>query len=178
MNLFLTNGGNTMQSIYRYIAAVGIFCLLAGNALVVRAQTVEFVTKAEREVEVLEKGVKVKKTVPVQKMVPGDEVVYTVTFANKTGKPVDNMVVTNPVPKFTRYKDGSAAGDNSDISYSVDGGKTFATPDKLTVAGKDKSGKDSVRAAGGADYTHIRWVVKQVVAPGQSGSVRFRAIIL
>ncbi len=69
-------------------------------------------------------------------------------------------------------------GDGTDITYSVDGGKTFATPDKLTVAIKDKSGKDSVRPAVAQDYTHIRWLLKQNVAPGQSGAVRFRAMIL
>ena len=111
-------------------------------------------------------------------MVPGDELIYTVAYTNKTAKPAEKVMVTNPVPKHTRYKDGSAAGDNADITFSVDGGKTFATPDKLTVTIKDKAGKDNVRPAAGAEYTHIRWVLKQNVAPGQSGAVRFRAMIL
>ena len=167
-----------MQRIVRYIVVASLSGLFAGNVLVASAQTVELVTKAEREVEFLEKGVKVRKVAPAQKMVPGDEVLYTVTYANKTAKPAEKVTVTNPVPKFTRYKDGSAAGDNTDITYSVDGGKVFATPDKLTVAIKDKSGKDITRPAAAADYTHIRWVLKQNVAPGQTGSVRFRAAIL
>ena len=167
-----------MKRICRYVVIASVTSLFAGNALVAQAQTVELVTKAEREIEVVEKGVKSKKLVPPQKMVPGDEVLYTVTYTNKTAKPAENVAVTNPVPKNTRYRDGSAAGENAEITFSVDGGKTFATPDKLSVAAKDKSGKDGVRPAGGADYTHIRWVVKQNVAPGQSGSVRFRAVIL
>ena len=163
---------------YRYVVLAVVFGLLAVNASVVRAQTVELVTKAEREVEVIEKSVKVKKVGPPEKIVPGDEVVYTVTYTNKTGKPAERIVITNPVPKHTRYKDGTAAGDGADITYSVDGGTAFATPDKLTVTIKDKSGKDIVRPAVAQDYTHIRWVLKQSVAPGQSGSVRFRAVIL
>jgi len=166
-----------MQRIYRYIVLASVASLLAGNVLVARGQSVELVTKAEREFEVVEKGVKVKKVGPPEKIVPGDEVTYSVTYTNKTGKPAENIVIVNPVPKHTRYKDGSAAGDGSDITYSVDGGKTFATPDKLTVAIKDKSGKDTVRPAVAQDYTHIRWLIKQSVAPGQSGSVRFRAVI-
>lgn len=167
-----------MQRIVRFVAVASLSGLFAGNALLARAQTVELVTKAEKEIEVVEKGVKVKKLSPPLKMVPGDEVLYTVTYANKTAKPAEKVAVTNPVPKHTRYKDGSAAGEGADITYSVDGGKVFATPDKLIVTVKDKSGKDVARSAGAADYTHIRWVLKQNVAPGQSGSVRFRAAIL
>jgi uncharacterized repeat protein (TIGR01451 family) len=167
-----------MQRIFLYFLRAGVSGLLAVAAPSVSAQAVELVTKAEKEIEVIEKGVKVKKLSPPQKMVPGDEVLYTVTYTNKTAKPAENVNVVNPVPKHTRYIIGSAAGDNAEITFSVDGGKNFATPDKLTVAIKDKSGKDSVRPAGGADYTHIRWVIKQNVAPGQSGSVRFRAVIL
>ena len=69
-----------MKRIIRYIAVAGFSCLFAGNVLLARAQTVELVTKAEREVEVVEKGVKVKKLAPPDKMLPGDEVVYTVTY--------------------------------------------------------------------------------------------------
>lgn len=167
-----------MQRIVHYIILASLYSLFTGYVIVAQAQTVELVTKAEREVEVVEKGVKVKKVAPAQKMVPGDEVLYTVTYTNKTAKPAEKIAVTNPVPRHTRYKDGSAAGEGADITYSVDGGKSFATPDKLTVAIKDKSGKDIVRPASAAEYTHIRWLLKQNVAPGQSGSVRFRAAIL
>jgi uncharacterized repeat protein (TIGR01451 family) len=167
-----------MPRIYRYIVVAGFASLFAGHGLVAQAQTVELVTKAEREVDVVEKGVTIKKLAPPQKMVPGDEVIYTVTYTNKTAKPAENITVTNPVPKHTRYRDGSAAGDSAEISFSVDGGKTFTTPDKLTVIAKDKSGREGVRPAAGADYTHIRWVIKQSIAPGQSGTVRFRAVIL
>ncbi len=159
-----------------------VLLLVAGQFLFnmpdARAQTVELVTRVERVVEVVEKGVKVKKTGPPVKIVPGDEVVYTVTYANKTGKPADRVVVTNPVPQHTRYKDGTAAGNGTDIAFSVDGGKTFATPDKLTVTAADKSGKAIVRPATAQDYTHIRWVIKQSVAPGQSGFVTFHAVVL
>lgn len=168
----------TTQRLHRFILLASIASIFAGHALTARAQTVEVVQKAEREVEVLEKGVKVKKVAPVEKIVPGDDVVYTLTYTNKTGKPATDVAITNPVPKHTRYKDGSAAGDGTVITFSVDGGKTYATPDKLFVTIKDKSGKDVTRPAVAQDYTHIRWLVKQTLAPGQSGSVRFHAVVL
>lgn len=167
-----------MQRTFRYIAIASFASLFASHITLVRAQTVELVTRAEKEIEVVEKGVKVKKLTPPTKMVPGDESLFTVTYTNKTAKPAEKVMVTNPIPKHTRYKDGSAAGDGTDVVFSVDGGKTFATPDKLTMAIKDKTGKDITRPTVAADYTHIRWLVKQSIAPGQSGSVRFRAVIL
>jgi uncharacterized repeat protein (TIGR01451 family) len=167
-----------MQRVNRSVVLAIASGLLLLSAFAARAQNVELTTKAEREVEVIEKGVKVKKTGPPEKVVPGDEVLYTVAYTNKTGKPAEKFAITNPVPKNTRYKDGSAAGEGADITFSVDDGKTFATPDKLTVTIKDKSGKDIVRPATAADYTHIRWLLKQNVAPGQSGAVRFRAVVL
>lgn len=166
-----------MKRLHHAVIGIGITCLCLGAAGMARAQSVEVVQKAEREVEVLEKGVKVKKVGPVERIVPGDEVVYTLTYTNKAGKPATDVAITNPVPKHTRYKDGSAAGDNAVITFSVDDGKSFATPDKLVVTIKDKLGKDIQRPATAQDYTHIRWVIKQQLAPGQSGSVRFRAVI-
>ena len=166
-----------MQRYLRPVMAAAFSVLLAGQVHLARAQAVEVITKAEKEIEVVEKGAKVKKLVPTDKMVPGDEVLYTITYNNKTAKPAEKVMVTNPVPAHTRYRDGSAAGDGTDISFSVDGGKTFATPDKLTVT-DNKSGKPVQRPASAADYTHVRWTVKQNVAPGQSGSVRYRVVIL
>lgn len=155
-----------MQNMIRYFVTAGLSVVLAANVLVARAQNVELFNKAEKEIEVVEKGAKIKKLAPPEKMVPGDEVVYTITYNNKTGKPAEKVLITNPVPKYTRYKDGSATSDNSDITFSADGGKTFATPDKLTVTLKDKSGKEVTRPAAAAEYTHIRWTLKQNVAPG------------
>jgi uncharacterized repeat protein (TIGR01451 family) len=157
------------------VAALGIALPLSGGAY---AQNVELVTRAEKEIEVDDKGKKVKKLIAPTKMVPGDEVLYTVAYNNKSKAPAEKVVITNPVPRHTRYKDGSAAGEGADIAFSVDGGKTFATPDKLTVAIKDKAGKDVTRPAAAADYTHIRWTLKENVAPGRAGAVTFRAVIL
>jgi hypothetical protein len=71
------------------------------------------------------------------------------------------------------YQGGSARGANTTITYSVDGGKQYATPDKLTV--KTPDGK--VRPALASDYTHIRWTYKGDLGVGKSGEVSFRAVI-
>lgn len=168
-----------MKRIHRSLAitALGVTVALMGNVPVALAQNVELVTTAEKEIEVVDKGAKVKKLVTPTKMVPGDEVIYTITYANKTKAPAEKVAITNPVPQHTKYKDGTATGEGADIVYSVDSGKSFATPDKLTVNIKDKSGKDVTRPAVAQDYTHIRWTLKANVAPGATGAVHFRAVI-
>ena len=58
------------------------------------ADAVEVKSMAEQEVEVVEKGKKVIKRVPVDKAVPGSEIVYTTTFKNLISKP--NTVTVSP----------------------------------------------------------------------------------
>lgn len=138
------------------------------------ADAVELKTVAEVEVEVVDsQGRKTLKRQPVEKAVPGTEVIYTTRYKNLIGKPVGNIVINNPVPNDTAYQGGSASGANTDISFSVDGGKTYASPDKLKLKGKD--GKD--RPALASEYTHIRWALKGELPPGKGGEVGFRALI-
>lgn len=138
------------------------------------ADAVEIRSVAEVEVEVVNsKGQKELKRQPVEKAVPGTEVIYTTTFRNLIDKPVGNIAITNPVPNDTFYKGGSAAGANTTITFSVDGGKTFATPDKLKLKGQD--GKE--RPALPAEYSHIRWTYLGELGAGKSGTVTFRAVI-
>jgi len=137
------------------------------------ADAVEVKSVAEQEVEVVEQGKQVIKRVPVGQAVPGSEIIYTTTFKNLIDKPVGNIAITNPVPNDMVYKGGSALGANTVITYSVDGGKQYATPDKLTV----KTPEGKIRPALASDYTHIRWTYKGELGVGKSGEVSFRAVI-
>jgi uncharacterized repeat protein (TIGR01451 family) len=129
---------------------------------------------AEVEVDVKNaKGEIEKKRAPATLAVPGSQVIYTTTFTNESNKPAGNVAVTNPIPPNTRLVDGSTFGDNTAISYSVDGGKSYDAPDKLKI--KTADGKE--RAALAADYTHIRWVYNGSLAPEKTGSAGFRVVI-
>jgi uncharacterized repeat protein (TIGR01451 family) len=138
---------------------------------------VQLVNVAQKEVEVEEAGRRVRKLVEPGKMVPGDEVVYTISYVNKGAKPAERVAVVNPVPQHTKFRAGSAEGANTEIAYSVDGGKTYAAPEKLTVATRDAKGTPLSRPAVAADFTHIRWTLKEPLAPGAGGYVRFRTVI-
>lgn len=111
--------------------------------------------------------------VPADKAPPGAEVIYTSTFRNNGAKPAGNIVVVNPIPANTTLVGGSAAGDNTDISFSADGGKAWAAADKVRVRGAD--GKD--RPAGLSEFTHVRWVYRGDLAAGKQGAVSFRVTV-
>ncbi len=138
-----------------------------------QAGTIELKNIAEVEMETKDAQGKIeRKRVPVATAVPGTEVIYTTTFKNISTRPAANIVINNPVPANTTLVAGSVYGANTDISYSVDG-KTFATPDKLRVKGKD--GKEV--AATAADYAAIRWSYKGDLPPGKAEVAGFRAVI-
>jgi hypothetical protein len=71
------------------------------------------------------------------------------------------------------YKDGSAGGEGTVITFSVDDGKTYDVPGNLKVL--DADGKE--RSAVASDYTHIRWTLEKSVSPEAVGYVSFRAIL-
>jgi len=152
------------------LAMLGSFSATAQAA----GAAVKVTSIAQVETEVVGKdGQKMLKLGPVQKAVPGTEVIYTTTFENLIKKPVGNIVINNPVPNDSEYKAGSAFGKDCEIQFSADGGKTFGHAEELTV--KDADGKS--RPALAKEYTNIRWIYKKQLSPGKSGEVGFRAAI-
>lgn len=158
----------TLHSITTFVAV-----LLTAVHLSAQAAAVDLTSVAEIEVETVKNGKKQIKRTPVTRAVPGDEIVYTTVFRNNSDKPTGNIVITNPMPNDSLYKANSAAGANTDITFSVDGGKQFAAPGKLSV----KTADGKTRAAQAADYTHIRWTYRGELGAGKSGEVSFRAVI-
>jgi len=145
-----------------------LLVLFSGQAM---AQ-IKVTTVAEVEVTQINKqGEKVVKRTKASRVVPGTEVIYTITAKNTGNEPADNIVVTNPIPKQTVYVEGSAFGAGTTITFSVDGGKTYNTPAKLTV----KNAAGIPRPATAEDYTNVRWTLQFNLQPGQEAPVWYRA---
>jgi uncharacterized repeat protein (TIGR01451 family) len=126
----------------------------------------------KEQVTVNEAGEAETKLVAADRVVPGEKVVYTITFRNISDEPAENVVITNPISAELMYVDGSAFGPGSDIQFSVDGGQTFANSNELTVT------EDGVtRSAVAEDFTHVRWVMQQELAAGAQGIARFSAVL-
>jgi len=111
--------------------------------------------------------------VPADKVVPGDRVIYTLEVRNGAETALDAPSFSYPIPEHMRYIADSAVGPGAVVSYSVDGGHTFARAEDLKVKGPD--GK--LRAAVGADYTDIRWQLKNRLKANSVAFVRFRTVV-
>jgi uncharacterized repeat protein (TIGR01451 family) len=101
-------------------------------------------------------------------IIPGDKVGYRISFKNNGDQPAADIVLNNPVPENTIYVNDSARGANSDIVFSVDGGKQFASPEQLFI---EVNGKKVPATA--KDYTHVRWTLTSALPAGKDGSVQY-----
>jgi uncharacterized repeat protein (TIGR01451 family) len=138
------------------------------------AGSLELMTTVEKVAEIpAEDGTSKTELLPVETAVPGEEVVYTVTFTNVGEETAENIRITNPIPEEMRYVPGTAFGPGTDVVYSADGGESYAPPGELLVASAD----GSQRQATPADYTHIRWVLNVPLDAGARGFARFRAVL-
>lgn len=126
----------------------------------------------KEEVTVNEAGEADTRLVAAETVIPGDRVVYTITFRNISEDDAENVVITNPIAASLTYVDGSAFGPGTDIQFSVDGGQAYGARDELTVT---ENGTE--RPAEAKDFTHIRWVMKQDLPTGAQGMARFSAVL-
>ncbi len=131
--------------------------------------------KTSAEVEVSEQdasGNRSTRLAPATKVVPGDQVVWTITAANVCDGRAERVSIENPVPMHMTYVPESAAVPGAEVRYSLDG-QRFDAPAALTV--RDADG--SARTARPEDYAAIRWTFSNPVAPGQVAIARFRAVL-
>ncbi len=164
--------GNAMKKTVSAIVTMAVLSLAAHAHAQERGYlNVQTVVK-KQEVIVNDAGETETRLVAADVVVPGDRVVYTITFRNVGDEPADGVIITNPIDDSLTYVDGSAFGPGMDIQFSVDGGVVFAPADDLTVT------EDGIeRPAVAADFTHVRWVMQNELAVGAQGIARFTAVL-
>ena len=145
--------------------------LIAAAALA--AARVEIAITQAKEVVETKAGQRESRFVATKEVSSGDVVEYTLAYRNAGDQPARDALIDDPIPKGTSYLAASAAGDNAEVTFSTDGGKTFAPAVKLSYEIRLPSGQTEMRIATPSDYTHIRWTVRSI-APGTSGKVSFR----
>ncbi|HEX3951177.1 MAG TPA: hypothetical protein VHW95_15075 [Steroidobacteraceae bacterium] len=126
---------------------------------------------AEVEQPVHAHGREANKLAAADRVVSGDEVIYTLEVRNTAAASVPAPTVAYPVPEHMIYTADSAVGPATLVTYSVDGGRSFDLPENLKVAQAD----GELRQATAADYTHIRWQLKNALKSNSVAFVRFRA---
>jgi hypothetical protein len=107
------------------------------------------------------------------RVVPGDEVIYRLLIRNTTAIAQPPPTVDYPIPEHMRYVADSAVGAGATVSYSVDGGRSFARPEELFMTAED----GQKRPATAEDYTHIRWQLKHILKGNSVAGASFRAIV-
>ena len=152
------------------------YALIASASLLVTASASALTAKqiVEKEVVVqMPDGTETVTRGPAELVVPGERVVYTLSFTNDDAAPASDLVLTMPVPSEIKYMDGSATKNGATIVYSADGGQTFADRTALRSIGAD----GTVRTATADDITHIRWTVAGPVAVGETGNLSFKGVL-
>ena len=124
----------------------------------------------KEEVRVNDAGETERRLVAADTVVPGDDVIYTITFTNISAETAENVVITNPISESLTYVAGSAFGPGTVIEFSVDGGQTFGSADNL-VDGTN----GGERPAEVSDFTHVRWTMENELEAGAQGMAQFRA---
>jgi len=148
--------------------------LILGANAVAQENTIRLEHKAEQWESVTDdNGVEQSRLVEAARVLPGAEVLFTVTYTNTGDEPAENVTITNPVPDHMVYVEASASGDNASVTFSADGGESFAAAQDLLVS--DANGVQ--RPAIVKDYTHVRWIVDNDVASSASGAVQFTAVV-
>ena len=147
--------------------------LLSGIAALAEEQVpVTITTQAVVEMKVATPEGRLEiKRVPATEVMPGATVIFVNTVTNNTAGSAEGVAVSNPVPQNMTYIDGSATTKEVALTFSVDGGKSFDLPAKLTVPGPD--GKP--RPAAAADYTDIRWQFTRPLPAKATEQIEFQA---
>ncbi len=118
-------------------------------------------------------GRRQSRLVPPSKVVPGDEVVWTITARNICKQAVEKIVIANPVPQHMKFVGGSADGSGTTVTYSIDG-ESFGPAAALTVKAPDGTARPAPPEA----FRHVRWTYQGALAPGALASVHYRAIVI
>jgi uncharacterized repeat protein (TIGR01451 family) len=157
----------------RIAAAVWPLLLTGVAPAQVPPSPLEIKAVAEVESKTTDGGRQAVQLIPADRVVPGDRVLYTLEVRNAGTTALDTPIVTQPVPEHMRYVADTAVGPGADVTYSVDGGHTFDRAENLKVTGSD----GNPRLAVAADYTHIRWQLKNSLKVNSTAFVRFRALV-
>lgn len=134
---------------------------------------IEVSITASRDIVETVNGARVAKSVPAQSAVSGDTLTFAVTYRNVGTEIATNAVINTPISTGMSYIDNSASGPEAEISFSIDGGKSFKKPSYLTYEVKLPGGGTEKHTARPEEYTDIRWTIKSVPAGG-SGKLTYQ----
>lgn len=126
--------------------------------LVLSAEKQIITTNAEGEQEVTWQALEGEVTVR-----PGDVLRYTLLSENAGDKPAAELKINQPIPNQTAYVLESARANGAKLTYSIDGGQTYAEKPMVEVTQPD--GTIALEPAPAEAYTHIQWDYSESLKP-------------
>ena len=102
-----------------------------------------------------------------------DVLLYAITYKNEGKAELKDASIMDAVPDGTVYILESAAGKYAEAVFSIDGGRTFQKPPAVYLV-RNPDGTIVQKPAPAEMYTHVKWIVKKFVLPGESGIVQFK----
>jgi uncharacterized repeat protein (TIGR01451 family) len=151
------------------LCGLGLAYTASGQAT---SQALVIKAVAEVETRAVQDGRDIVKLAPADRVVPGDQVIYTLEIRNSGRTAVRDPVVTYAVPSHMMYVADSATGPGAEVRFSVDDGHFFDLPQNLRVSEAGHS-----RPAKPDEYTHIRWKLKNSLKSKSVAFARFRAVV-
>lgn len=150
------------------------FALSVAHAADPSASPVRLVAEAKQEVvKTAPDGSTTREWVDIDRIVPGDTVVYIITAHNEGTEEITGIVLDDPIPADTEFVAGSAVAPNAEVRFSADGGDSFDAAESLTLVEED----GTTRLATNRDYTHIRFALNYPVGPGNTARVHFKTVV-
>lgn len=109
---------------------------------------------------------------------PGTEILYQLAAKNNSDEPLNDVILTLPVPGGTQYVERSENLDRSAmiIQFSIDGGADFRLP-PLRYAVQDEDGNTKMVMAGPEMITHLRLVFLRALAAGEEVGFSYRVVV-
>ena len=154
-----------------------------------RAVQIDSLIQVERSTQNADGSVSTDLVKPIDvTVVPGDKLLFTLTYKNASAAPAANFVAVNPVNPAVAF---TGAGEDW-AEVSVDGGKTWGKLSDLNVAGvadaaaaatdnadtaAPQTAPVAPRAARAEDVTHIRWKFADPIPAGATGKLTFRGVV-
>ena len=149
------------------LAMLGVFSAPAHAAGLKAIQSVELAT-----ISVDAEGAERLTFSPATDVEPGEQVRYRLVYQNDGAEAADQVSLVMPVPAEVTYLEGSVDGDAGVVTYSIDDGNTFAPRAAVLVT---DGGLERVASA--EEITHIKWQFERPIAPTESGSISFMAVL-
>jgi uncharacterized repeat protein (TIGR01451 family) len=106
---------------------------------------------------------------PTEVVVPGDRLLFVVSYKNVGAEAAADFVVTNPLPPAVAY----TGSEGEEPTVSVDGGSSWGQLANLSITQAD----GTARAALPGDVTHVRWAFNSTIPAGGTGKLSFRGVV-